>query len=90
MFKVVRPLRTMEIQMRRSILMLSMAMGILGGPASSQPLFEDSKAFNPSSETALAITGPVIMSTKRMVFETGRFLDLEVYDPKSSGNWGAL
>ncbi|MEX0281306.1 MAG: hypothetical protein AB3N13_08980 [Arenibacterium sp.] len=75
--------------MRRSILMLPMAMGILGGPASSQPLFEDSEAFNPSSETAMAITGPVILSTKRMVFETGRFLDLEVYDPKSSGSWGA-
>jgi hypothetical protein len=75
--------------MRRSILMLPMAIGMLGGPASSQPLFDDSKALNPSSETAMAITGPVIISTERMVFETGRFLDLEVHDPKSSGNWGA-
>jgi hypothetical protein len=79
----------MENQMCRSILMLLMTIGILGGPASSQPLYEDSKAFNPSSETAMAITGPVILSTKRMVFETGKFLDLEVHDPKSSGNWGA-
>ena len=86
---VVRPPRTMENQMLRSILMLPMAMVISGSPAASQPLFEDSKAFNPSSETAMAITGPVILSTKRMVFETGRFLDLEVHDPKSSGNWGA-
>ena len=75
--------------MRRSILLLPLAMGILGGPASSQPLFEDSKAFNPSSETAVAITGPVILSTKRMVFETGGSLDLEVHDAKSSGNWGS-
>ncbi len=75
--------------MRRSILMLPMAMGVLGGPVSSQPLFEGSKAFNPSSETAMAITGPVILSTKRMVFETGGSLDLEVHDAKSSGNWGA-
>ena len=75
--------------MRRSILLLPLAMGILGGPASSQPLFEGSKAFNPSSETAVAITGPVILSTKRMVFETGGSLDLEVHDAKSSGNWGA-
>ncbi len=75
--------------MCRSILMLLMAIGIFGGQASFQPFFEDFKAFNPSSETAMAITGPVILSTKRMVFETGRFLDREVHAPKSSGNWGA-
>ena len=75
--------------MCRSTLILPMAIAIMGCPASSQPLFEESKAFNPSSETAMAITGPVILSTERMVFETGRFLDLEVHDPKSSGNWGA-
>ena len=68
---------------------LPMAIAILGGPVSSQPLFQESKAFNPSSETAIAITGPVILSTERMVFETGEFLDLESHDPKSSGNWGA-
>ncbi|SPJ28236.1 hypothetical protein [Falsiruegeria mediterranea] len=75
--------------MRRSILTLLMAMGILGGPASSQPLLEESEAFNPYSETAMAITGPVILSTNRMVFETGRFLDLEVHDPRAAGSWGA-
>ena len=75
--------------MCRSTLILPMAIAILGGPASSQPLFEESKAFNPSSETAMAITGPVILSTEQMVFETGRFLDLEFHDPKSSGHWGA-
>ncbi|MBY6084108.1 hypothetical protein [Ruegeria arenilitoris] len=88
MFEVVSPLRTMENQMRRSNLMLQITMGVMGGAASSQPLFEDSKAFNPSSETAMAITGPVILSTKRIVFETGASLDLEVHDAKSSGNWG--
>ncbi len=75
--------------MRRSILMPIIAMGILGGPASTQPILEDAKAYNPYSETATAITGPVILSTRRMVFETGRFLDLEIHDSKSSGNWGA-
>lgn len=69
--------------------MLVMALGILGGPASSQPLLEESQAFNPYSETAMAITGPVILSSKRMVFETGRFLDLEVHDHRAAGNWGA-
>ena len=75
--------------MRRSILMPIIAMGILGGPASTQPILEDAKAYNPSSETAMAITGPVILSTRRMVFETGGFFDLEIHDRKSSGHWGA-
>ena len=87
--KVAKPIRTLENQMCRSTLILPLAIAILGGPASSQPLLEEAKAFNPSSETAMAITGPVILSTERMVFETGGFLDLEVHDPKSSGNWGA-
>ncbi|MDX1744105.1 MAG: hypothetical protein R3186_11000, partial [Ruegeria sp.] len=64
-------------------------MGLLGGPASARPLLEESVALNPYSETATAITGPVLLSTKRMVFETGRFLDLEVHDPRAAGNWGA-
>ncbi len=75
--------------MCRSILVPLVAMGLLGGPASSQPLLEESMAFNPHSKTTMAITGPVILSTKRMVFETGRFLDLEVHDPRAAGNWGA-
>ena len=75
--------------MCRSILVPLVATGIFVGPALSQPLFEESKAFNPFSETAMAITGPVILSTKRMVFENGRFLDLEVHDPEASGSWGA-
>ena len=46
-------------------------------------------AFKPYSETAIAITGPVILSTERMVFETGTFLDLEAHNLSTSGNWGA-
>jgi hypothetical protein len=87
--KVVKPHRIMEKQMCRSILVPLIALGILGGPALFQPLSEESKAFNPYSETAMAITGPVILSTERMVFETGRFLDLEAHNPNTSGNWGA-
>ena len=75
--------------MFRSILLPIVAIGLLGAPTSSQPLFDESKAYNPYSETAMAITGPVILSTRRMVFETGGFFDLEIHDRKSSGHWGA-
>lgn len=74
--------------MVRSILSPLVTTGLLGGPASSQPLFDESKAYNPYSETAMAIAGPVPLSTQRMVFETGRFLDLELQDPETSGKWG--
>lgn len=74
--------------MYRLVLMSSILIGILGIPANSQPLEEDGKAFNPYSETALAITGPVILSTKRMVFETGAFLELNLVEQAASGSWG--
>ena len=63
-------------------------MGISGNPAVAQPLEEEPRAFNPYSETALAITGPVILSTKRMVFETGAFLELNLVEQAASGSWG--
>ena len=74
--------------MYRLMLMSSILIGISGIPAYSQPLEEDGKAFNPYSETALAITGPVILSTKRMVFETGAFLELDLVEQAASGSWG--
>ena len=74
--------------MYRLVLMSSILIGILGISANSQPLEEDGKAFNPYSETALAITGPVILSTKRMVFETGAFLELNLVEQAASGSWG--
>ena len=75
--------------MCRSILVPLIAFGILGGPALSQPLSVASRAFNPYSETAMAVTGPVTSSTEQMVFETGTFLDLEAHNLSTSGNWGA-
>ena len=71
--------------MYRSLLAPLVLIGILGGPASSQPLLEEPKAFNPYSETAMAITGPVILSTTKMVFETGKFIDLEMLDLRLLG-----
>ncbi len=64
-------------------------IGAIGDPATSQPVLADAKALRPYSETAVAITGPVILSKKRMVFETGGFLDLNVVDDAASGRWGA-
>lgn len=64
-------------------------LGVAGAPASSQAILKDSKAFIPYSKTAIAVTGPVILSTDRMVFETGSSLDLEVVDQVASGDWGA-
>ncbi|WP_299356170.1 hypothetical protein [uncultured Shimia sp.] len=75
--------------MNRWALMTCILMGISGNPAVSQPLEEEPRAFNPYSETALAITGPVILSTSRMVFETGQVLDLDLVDQAASGDWGA-
>ena len=74
--------------MYRLVLMSSILIGILGIRANSQPLEEDGKAFTPYSETALAITGPVILSIKRMVFETGAFLQLDLVEQAASGSWG--
>ena len=75
--------------MNRWALMTFILMGISGNLAVSQPLVEEPRAFNPYSETALAITGPVILSTSRMVFETGQVLDLDLVDQAASGDWGA-
>ena len=75
--------------MYRWAFMTLVLIGISGTPAKSQPLIEDAKAFNPYSETAIAITGPVILSTKRIVFETGGLLDLDILDQAASGRWGA-
>lgn len=75
--------------MHQSLLAPLIFIGVLGGPASSQPHLEEPKAFNPYSETAMAITGPVILSTTRMVFETGKFIDLEMLDSQAAGGWGA-
>ena len=75
--------------MCRSLLAPLVLIGVLGGPASSQPLLEEPKAFNPYSETAMAITGPIILSTKKMVFETGKFINLEILDSQAAGAWGA-
>lgn len=74
--------------MFRSFLLLLVPVLLASAPASSQPLLEEAKAFNPFSETSMAVTGPVILSTDRMVFETGRFLDLKVLDHEASGKWG--
>lgn len=59
------------------------------GSAAAQPTVVDSAAFNPYSETAMAITGPVILSSERIVFEMGSFLDLELVEPAVPGGWGA-
>lgn len=59
------------------------------GTAAAQPTLQESVAFNPYSETAMAITGPVILSSERIVFETGSFLDLELVEPAVPGRWGA-
>ena len=75
--------------MYRSLLASLVLIGVLGGPAFSQPLLEEPRAFNPYSETAMAITGPVILSTKKMVFETGKFNNLEMLDSQAAGGWGA-
>ena len=75
--------------MYRSLLAPLVLIGVLVGPASSQPLLEEPMAFNPYSETAMAITGPVILSTTKMVFETGKFIDLEMLHSQTSGGWGA-
>jgi hypothetical protein len=61
-------------------------IGAIGDPAASQTVLADAKAFNPHSETAVAITGPVMLSKKRMVFETGGLLDLNVVDDAASGS----
>jgi hypothetical protein len=74
--------------MNRWALVAFILMGISGNPAVAQPLEEEPRAFNPYSETALAITGPVILSTSRMVFETGGFLELETVNQAASGVWG--
>ncbi|WP_162798335.1 hypothetical protein [Sulfitobacter sp. SK011] len=75
--------------MSRSLLAPLVLIGVLVGPASSQPLLEEPMAFNPYSETAMAITGPVILSTTKMVFETGKFINLEMLDSQAAGGWGA-
>ena len=75
--------------MYRSLLAPLVLIEILAGPASSQPLLEKPMAFNPYSETAMAITGPVILSTTKMVFETGKFINLEMLDSQAAGGWGA-
>lgn len=74
--------------MNRWALVAFILMGISGNPAVAQPLEEEPRAFNPYSETALAITGPVILSTSRMVFETGGLLELEIVNQAASGAWG--
>ena len=63
--------------------------GIAGALDASQSVLEEAQAFNPDSETAIAVTGPVILSTKRMVFEAGQLLDLDLVDQAASGDWGA-
>ena len=75
--------------MGRWMLVALLLIGVAGAPAASQPVLEEAQAFNPYSETAIAITGPVILSTKRMVFETGKLLDLDLVDQAASGDWGA-
>ena len=75
--------------MSRSLLAPLVLIGVLVGPASSQPLLEEPMAFNPYSETAMAITGPVILSTTKMVFETGKFINLQMLDAQAAGGWGA-
>lgn len=75
--------------MYRSLLAPLVLIEMLAGPASSQPLLEKPMAFNPYSETAMAITGPIILSTTKMVFETGKFINLEMLDSQAAGGWGA-
>ena len=75
--------------MYRWAFMTLLLIGNSGASAKSQPLIEGGKAFNPYSETAIAITGPVIISTKRIVFETGGLLDLDILGQEVSGKWGA-
>ncbi|NDR55316.1 hypothetical protein [Aliiruegeria sabulilitoris] len=75
--------------MGRWILVAFFLTGVAGAPAASQSVLEEAQAFNPYSETAIAITGPVILSSKRMVFETGQLLDLDLVDQAASGDWGA-
>ena len=69
--------------------LISFSSLFLSGPAASQAILDDMKALSPYSETAIAVTGPVLISTARMVFETGEVLDLDVVDPVASGSWGA-
>jgi len=85
----VQPLRYEGKDMDRWTLAALFLIAVSADPAESQPLLDDAKAFNPYSETAIAITGPVILSTKRIVFETGGVLDLDVIDQAAKGGWGA-
>jgi len=54
----VQPLRYEGKDMDRWTLAALFLIAVSADPAESQPLLDDAKAFNPYSETAIAITGP--------------------------------
>ena len=63
------------------------ALILSSAPAVAEPFGEIGRAFNPVSRTATAITGPVIASENRLVFETGGTLELSLASASVSGSW---
>lgn len=66
------------------------AFSLLVTPVFGQPITENGTAFSPSSRTAFAITGPVIISTTRIVFETGASLALDQIGGPGSEDPGSV
>ena len=74
--------------MLRFISAFALFVAITAATASSDAITQEPRTFRPYSETAVAITGPVVLSTDRMFFETGAFLELENISHAASGDWG--
>ena len=71
--------------MRSRNMLHASALVLLTVPVQAEPMSPVSRAFNPVSKTATAITGLVIASDERVVFETGAVLALDLVDGAARG-----
>lgn len=75
--------------MFRFFLPLMLGCALASGAAAT-PVTDIQEGYTPSSSTAQAITGPIIISRDKIVFGTGAVVELKVVSEGVRGSWGDL
>jgi hypothetical protein len=65
----------------------SLGFAVSAAPVLASPIGPEPQALRPSSRTAEAITGPIILSDSRIVFGNGEMLHLSLVDRTNEGTW---
>ena len=66
---------------------IAIAASLAAFAAQAQPITSVPKAHEPSSRTASSITGPIIISTSKIIFSVGAISNLELVAEGISGVW---